>query len=487
MSELLSFIQATEESFRKARLPSLYSDFSLQRKTNPDGYATNVRAWQRALAHAALAGHIPPSSSSSSTTRDSTGGDNGLNREAVLSEKRDHLTLRTDNALMAQLETTEFGRPVALQCVVDEALRSGAMMPLDTFLTSTSTPFRQGWLRLPSPPSVSQLVGWGMKQVRGLVLGSESRFAGTGTLRPGEFVIVDNIKQAAPQVLKAASTQHSSNADRIYSKELFAKGIRVELGRGAALSDTDIDVLLIFLSRDQNAILYDGKTIKFKSETDKSTSITHEDQTIASLKSLMSNLESQVTRLDARVKDLTQTAKRQVFEKNRILAQSTLRSKKLAAHNLQRRMDELYQLEQVYLKLEQAVDQVDMVQVMKDSAAAMRTMNIRVGRVETIESVVDELRDEMEKVDEFGIALNEAAPAIDEEELDDELEDMLRTEKALRDRKEEQLAKLESRAETEAEAELETSIGKLSKMSIEDEREDKDPSKEAQARRVPAE
>lgn len=95
----------TDKLTYRARLPSLYSDFSTQRHTNPDGYATNAAAWQRALAHAALAGVIHSSSGSRHH------GDDGV-------AKSDLLVLRTGNALMAELETQEWGRPVALQSAI---------------------------------------------------------------------------------------------------------------------------------------------------------------------------------------------------------------------------------------------------------------------------------------------------------------------------------------------------------------------------------
>ncbi len=79
----------------RARLPSLYSDFRLQRTTNPDGYTANVSAWQAALAKAARAGLLPSRSDGS-----------------------DLLILNTGQELLRALETEELGRPLALETVV---------------------------------------------------------------------------------------------------------------------------------------------------------------------------------------------------------------------------------------------------------------------------------------------------------------------------------------------------------------------------------
>ena len=96
--------------------------------------------------------------------------------------------------------------------------------------------------------------------------------------------------------------------------------------------------------------------------------------------------------------------------------------------------------------------------------------------------MVDELREEMSKVDEVGNIMNEAGPEIDETELDDELEALEQKDQQAAEEKEaeetrkklaeldnlEQTAKEAARAEQSVDSELQDSIGKLSRMSVED-------------------
>lgn len=91
------------DRYPRNRLPSLYSDFAIHRKTNPDGYAVNVAAWEQALLKAARHGLISTSSISASTAS---------------RRKNNHLILRADEALMRALETPEWGRPVALGAIL---------------------------------------------------------------------------------------------------------------------------------------------------------------------------------------------------------------------------------------------------------------------------------------------------------------------------------------------------------------------------------
>lgn len=76
-------------------MASLYSDFTLQRRSNPDGYAANTSAWIDALREAAWAGLLP-----------ADGGD------------REIFTLTTGDTLLQSLETQEWGRPLALGTVI---------------------------------------------------------------------------------------------------------------------------------------------------------------------------------------------------------------------------------------------------------------------------------------------------------------------------------------------------------------------------------
>ncbi len=79
----------------RQRLPSLYSDFTLQRHSNPDGFTANTSAWIDVLGNAAKAGLLP-----------ADGSDRNL------------FSLATGDALLHSLETKEWGRPLAIATVI---------------------------------------------------------------------------------------------------------------------------------------------------------------------------------------------------------------------------------------------------------------------------------------------------------------------------------------------------------------------------------
>lgn len=202
---------------------------------------------------------------------------------------------------------------------------------------------------------------------------------------------------------------------------------------------------------------------------------------MASIKALISTISKQVADLEMKIANLTASAKKALTDKNRISALSAIRSKKMVEYNLSQRLSTLAQLEEVYFKIEQAVGQVQIVEVMEASAGVLRGLNAHIGGAERVEDVVENLREEMTKVDEVGGIISEAVPIIDESEIDDELEELEKGDREMKEEKEaeetrKRLADLDSLKQTsdrhaqveEVNTQLAENISRLSDMSVED-------------------
>ncbi|KAK3940118.1 Snf7-domain-containing protein [Diplogelasinospora grovesii] len=422
MRQILDYLVENEPAFRKARLPALYSDFQSQRTSNPDGYQANVSAWRRGLARIARSGLAP---GSKGATTPST------------------LVLTCDESLLHALESKQYGRPLALGTVVREALSEKDLVPLHDFLTAQDSIYsKKGhW-------SVWNVAAWTLKQlgVADMLRGSSDR------LPAGQFVVVANVEDAGKRFgeVKNSSLTEGSRFERTFSRTHFYKTFNRQLAldeRGKQLSETDMDVLLTFLSRDKQAILYDGNTIKIKTgAADETAALTEEDHSIAQLKELLEYLNHQTSVLNKRIDELTHAAKEAVVKKNRVAALAALKSKKLAESTLERRFATLNQLEEVAAKIEHAADNVQMVKVMESSSEALRSLHAQVGGAERVEEVVDRLREQMDAADEVNSILAEAGNVvIDEGDVDDELAAL---ESQEREKKEK--AEAEARAKEEA-------------------------------------
>ncbi|KAI0198094.1 Snf7-domain-containing protein [Astrocystis sublimbata] len=431
MSELLDYLLQTDPNFRKARLPSLYSDFRPQRTLNPDGFAANVSAWKRGLSAAVLAGH---------------------------SNHQHHVILCVDDALLRSLESKQFGRPLALGSALQDAMAEGQMLPLAQFRKAT-----QSIVHAPSSwGSVSWAVaGWALRQVG---LGGHPGDA----LPKDQLVLMQNLEILANAFASATTAVDPSPFERIYSAAHFRRTFEGRLLEGAGgakqggeikqerktegaqtqtqkLSDTDLEVLITYLSRDKGLIATDGNTIRIRdsSETSETSAITQEDSAIASLKELISSLTQQTSALSRRVDELSIAALDAVQRKNRVSALAALKSKKQAEANLATRHTTLAQLEEVANKIQQASDNVALVKVMASSTGVLRSLNAQVGGADRVDAVLDDLREQMGEVDEVGNVIAEVGGGVvAEEEVDDEFEAMLAEEQ----RKEEEAERVRNEA-----------------------------------------
>jgi charged multivesicular body protein 7 len=473
MPTLLDWLVENEPSFRRTRLPSLYSDLSVQRTTNPEGYAANVTAWTSALTRASLAGQLPL-------------------------QQRQRLILQTSDDLLNALASPQYGRPSGLGCVLDDAVRTGKMVDLHDFVASEKSIYSKSWI--PSPWSI---LHWSLRKA-GLVWASGS-YDVNGHLRHGSsLVLVSALEEMYNRYATKLQKDHSTTSltDRIMSREQFVTEVgelMQGLGTGTrttTIAEQDVKVLLRYLSRDKQALSYDDTTIKLKAAgAAMPDPITQEDRSIASLKTLIANLSSQISSLTTKIATLQATAQTSVKAGNKASALSALRSKKLAERTLESRSNTLHQLEEVYTKIETAVDQVQVVAAMEASAGVLKTLNKKVGGADKVEDVIETLREEMAQVDEVSGVIAEPLDGkvvLDEADVDDELESMEQEERVKREKAEQ--AEKERQQAREAEvtrrrlAELEQlQLQQQAAKEKEKEKAEKEKEKEKQAEEDPTE
>lgn len=383
------------------RLASLYADFHQQLETNPDGYHANIAAWTKALTDAARAGVIP--------TQGTT---------------HDLLNIKTTDELARALQHPQYGKPTCLPAVFHDAVQKKEMIALKDFMSAKESIYKSSWI--PSPWKVLQ---WGLRQVG--VLGQPRS---PENLSAGNFVVLKNVEVAADEILKKM-TDATSTADRALSKADFLKRFSHSLNDAAPLTTADLNILLMFLARDKQAISYNAQTIKFKPEHDASPEpITHEDEAIANLRDTLANINAQIPPLMEKIAAADAAAREAVVAKQMIRAKAALRSKKLAESALAQRSDVALQLEGVYTQLQSAADQVEIVEAMRAGADALKSLNEKVGGAEGVQGVVDAINEQMATTEEITNIINETDQPLDEAEIDDEFEALEQAEKGKEER-----------------------------------------------------
>lgn len=92
--------------------------------------------------------------------------------------------LHTGEELLRSLQTQEYGRPLALGSVIDEAVRKKELVPFQQFLDSQQSIYAKSWL-----PTPWQAVSWGLRQLG--IIGKE---VADDKLVAGDFVIMANVE-----------------------------------------------------------------------------------------------------------------------------------------------------------------------------------------------------------------------------------------------------------------------------------------------------
>jgi len=384
-----------------------------------------------------------------------------------------HLAFTSGNELASSLTSKQYGRPLALGAVIQDAVDSGALIPLQNFMASKKSIYTKSWV-----PTPWQVMSWGLRQLGVSSTNSDDKLA------VGNFVVLANVEAAAEAVMMQVSKTSDSLTSRIYSRSLFESTFANSLpDTTCPLSQNDMSILLTYLSRDKPVLSYSSNTIKFADPGTVPEEITTQDTTIANLRTLITTMQSQVDTLTSKIADLDRASRLCIAEKRLPQAKAHLRSKKLATATLESRTATLGQLEETFTAIETAADQVAVVEAMKASSGVLGDLHRQVGGVEGVEDVVEKLRAEMENVDEVGRVITEGNPAgvVDEGDVEEEFEALERGER-------------EKREEAEAEktaARLEELEGKVpegvttaessKEIAMKDETESQDAGKDAAA------
>jgi charged multivesicular body protein 7 len=305
-----------------------------------------------------------------------------------------------------------------LPAIFHEAVQRKEMLLVKDFVSSTTSIYKTSWL--PTPWSALQ---WSLRTVG--VLGEA---APPDKLAVRNYVVIKNVEVAGDEILKKMK-EYTSTADRVLSRRDFLGRFSHTLNPASPLTNNDLNMILIYLCRDKQAISYDAQIIKFKAEHEAlPLPITEEDAAIVGLRDTLANIHAQLPPLIEKIELANAAAREAVATKQMVRAKAALRSKKLAETALAQRSDVALQLEGVYHQLQQAADQVEIVEAMRAGAAALKGLNEKVGGAEGVQGVVDAVNEQMAATEEITNIINETDTAVDEVDIEEEFEALERAE-----------------------------------------------------------
>jgi len=190
------------------------------------------------------------------------------------------------------------------------------------------------------------------------------------------------------------------------------------------------------------------QTIKFRS-SNKLTPITISDTAIAHLKTVQTSLNEQISLLTSQIATFTQKARDATSKQNRIVAFSALKSRKLSEAALQKRSDALARIEEVLNGVAQAASDAEVIKSLEGGASALERLNKDIGGIERVEKVIDRVREGIEESEDVGRVIAEMGSSrVDEDEVQEEFDAMLKAE----EQKERKLQEERARKEAEEQA-----------------------------------
>ncbi|WOO85126.1 putative protein [Vanrija pseudolonga] len=389
------------------RLAALYSFTRAQREANPDGYRRNVQWWGDVLQATLKTGYAG----------------------ALDGAGRDVLVLTVDGELLERFANASGATPKGLGGVVDTLANgpSPTLVPLQRFLTSP-TPIDAS----PSITSRLAAAGWS-------ALGRLSPFGGGEATEDALWKAAKGSSFVDKAVVKTAAQKFSKYIDAhppvlysesLYTRTSFHKEFAAEVGSPAPLGKRDIDVLLVWLSRDVGSVVVDGDVVKILSSGQVAADhpITEADRGAVAVTGALAQIEAQISAVEAEGSQCQEKAKKQLRLGQRATAASYLRSKKHLDEVLAKRVAAGEQLRGVLRALDQAKGDAEIMSAYEASTAALSSAlsdpRLSPERIAaTTDALADALADQKEIDDavQLGGRLAAGAAGVDVDD-DDELE-----------------------------------------------------------------
>ncbi|KAH3668007.1 hypothetical protein OGAPHI_001761 [Ogataea philodendri] len=345
--------------FTDSRLQSLYSNFN-HLKENPDGLEANISAWKSLLLET---------------------------KSKCASEFPDQVAFDADS-LVKQYSLPSRGlTPQGLNKVIDQMVHEQALIPYSKFQQD--------------PGLLGRVVGW--------VFGPRYRSGNdqNGVLNQGEkFVVASELAKWS----KNLGYYLSNNSPLVKDHLISLASEELEM------SKFDIECCLLNLEREKKIVVSED-VVQFVDKSQQEVNLTEEQvESIANLKYAIYKMtkyneetELRIQKLDIRIREL-------VKNKHMVRAKSELKIQRALTQKLQKSSQGLENLVMLLYKIEEDSNNILVVKTLEANSKILKEMNAQVG---DIQHVVEEVREEWDKVDELSEHLG--ALNVDDGDIEEEL------------------------------------------------------------------
>ncbi|KAJ1913631.1 hypothetical protein H4219_005125 [Mycoemilia scoparia] len=467
LQEFLSNIPQINKSNSRA---ALYSDLELLKTTNPDGYKQNIQVWKQLILRALKAGLLSIRQDYSHDGMNTESGElehtlfEGFQNESSknsAANKDDHdIILETvtcmDSSKLQLQFTVGDDTPMSIDSVISELVNSSHLSSYDQFFRSQ---------RL-----VSRLTKWligGIPIASSILYPVEKDKVSWYVALPIVKAIGDKVMSIQKQSIKFPSTDCLMTFDQFQKK--FGKVVATSVVSGSKvtqgasnirMSEIDAMVILKYLSDQYSLVTSADPTasatgattqtsqyqiIKFvhpeKSHVDP---ITKTDVDILKLVNSRNRIKLQVESLQSRIEELDTMTRESLVKKQKQVATTYLKMKKQVESDvLPTRVSALNTLEHIVSKIESSESDAEILMAYQLGTETLREFNKKFGlNADKVDDILDDLNDALadqaevdevlrERVTESSLgtgihASSLSSTIIDDSELEDELEKLIK-------------------------------------------------------------
>lgn len=239
------------------------------------------------------------------------------------------------------------------------------------------------------------------------------------------------------------SRPNLTQLDKIYSQASFKRELvmpalqtlRGSPNRDFEISERDLRILIVHLTRDKKAAIADEHVVKINWPHDESAddvSLGEHEREIVKVRETSEKLERQVEDIEARIKERQGRIENCLRQNSKNQALSYLRSRKALEALRDKRVGALEVLHSVLLKIEQAASDVEVMKAYESSTASLKTL-LRSEHLQPdrIEASMDAMQESLSNADEIrqaievgqnGIQASTGAHQADQDDIEQELE-----------------------------------------------------------------
>ncbi|SCV03850.1 LAMI_0H11452g1_1 [Lachancea mirantina] len=369
----------------KTRLKSLYSDFKVLKELNPEGFAANKRLWSDFL---------------------------------VDKLSKDRVVLESGSKLLQKLKCDDYGVPLSIDVVLNDLVQHGTLVEMGEF--------RKG------PSTILKVVRWPFK----LFNQSDSRLKHNekNYLKPVDYVIMPHLEKRYEQLsnkLDDICSRATTYKDLIFTQSKFWQKLEI----GSRWNEVELSIMLVYLERYKLQIVVGGEIVKICNErvapldvSGRPDKVTELDKNIVSVETSKENNLLQMENLERQIDKISQHLARSAKEqRSRDVIKTQLRIKQVLQAKLKESCSRYENLALVSLDLDTAAENVNLQKTYQNVHSALKTVNEYSGEIAHLQDLINDISDERAKTQEVSEILAQNSGSIDEIEIDQELESLIKS------------------------------------------------------------